>query len=62
MNGRQLHRGLTRVLSLAMCVIGAALVVEAVVEGNPVLALLGALFFAAGAGRIYIQTRRQPRA
>jgi 4-hydroxybenzoate polyprenyltransferase len=62
MSGRQLHRGVTRVLSLAACVIGIALVVEAFAEGNPVLALLGALFFAYGAGRIYIQVRRQPPA
>jgi len=62
MNGRQVHRGLTRVFSLAACVIGIALVVEAVIVGNPVLALLGALFFAYGAGRIYLQARRPPPA
>jgi hypothetical protein len=62
MSGRQLHRGLTRVFSLAMCAIGIALVVEAFADANPVLAVLGALFFAAGAGRIYLQVRRQPPA
>lgn len=62
MDGRQLHRGLTRVLSLVMCAIGIALVVQAFANGNPILALLGGLFFAAGAGRIYLQTRGQPRA
>ena len=49
MDGRQLHRGLTRVLSLVMCAIGIALVVQAFANGNPILALLGGLFFAAGA-------------
>ena len=48
--------------SLAACVIGIALVVEAFVVGNPVLVLLGALFLAYGGGRLYLQARRPPPA
>ncbi len=54
-----MHRGLTLLFSLAMGVIGIALVVEAFAAGNPVLALLGVLFAAAGAGRLYVESRRQ---
>jgi hypothetical protein len=44
-----------------MAVIGVALVVEAVTGSGGVLsgrALLGVLFLAAGAGRMYVETRR----
>jgi hypothetical protein len=61
MNGRQAHRSGTLVLSLLMAVIGVALIVQAV-DGHggafsPRL-LLGALFIAAGAGRLYVERRR----
>jgi hypothetical protein len=61
MNGRQAHRVGTYVLSLAMGVIGVALLVQ-VVAGHvgsisPRL-LLGVLFIAAGGGRAYLEVRR----
>ncbi len=57
---RQLHRSSTRVLSIAMIVIGLALVVRTVAAGGGAIAigvLLGILFIAAGAGRLYLQYR-----
>ncbi|HKG38646.1 MAG TPA: hypothetical protein VKB25_06625 [Conexibacter sp.] len=59
---RQLHRSTTRVLSLAMIVIGVLLVVRTLAAGGGGLALglvLGVLFIAAGAARIYMQTRQE---
>jgi multisubunit Na+/H+ antiporter MnhB subunit len=59
---RQLHRSTTRVLSLAMIAIGIALVVRTIAAGGGGLALgliLGVLFVAAGAARIYLQTRQE---
>jgi hypothetical protein len=61
MNGRQMHRTGTLVLSAAMVVIGFALLVQAVTGGggSPALrALLGVLFVAAGCGRVYLEARR----
>ncbi len=62
MSGRQVHRAGTTVLSLAMVAIGVTLMVEAVVGSVggvvSIRLLLGVLFVAAGAGRLYIQTRR----
>jgi hypothetical protein len=61
MNGRQAHRSGTMVLSLLMAAIGVALIVQAVVGHGGVLSprlLLGALFIAAGAGRVYLEMRR----
>jgi hypothetical protein len=61
MNGRQAHRAGTVVLSLLMGAIGVALVVQAVsAHGNIVSPrlLLGVLFIAAGAGRLYVEKRR----
>ncbi len=58
----QLHRSSTRVLSIAMIVIGIALVVRTVAAGGGAVAigvLLGVLFIAAGAGRLYLQYRGQ---
>jgi hypothetical protein len=57
---QQLHRYSTRVFSIAMIVIGIALVVRTVVAGGGAVAigvLLGVLFIAAGAGRLYLQYR-----
>jgi hypothetical protein len=61
MNGRQAHRSGTLVLSLLMAVIGVALIVQAVDGDGGALSprlLLGALFIAAGAGRLYAERRR----
>ena len=56
----------TVVLSLAMAVIGVALIVEALVDphrgGVSALALFGALLVAAGAGRLYAERKRGSRA
>jgi uncharacterized membrane protein HdeD (DUF308 family) len=61
MNGRQVHRWGTFVLSLLMVVIGFALIVESLADHagsiSPRL-LLGVLFIAAGCGRTYIEVRR----
>ncbi|HEV7772457.1 MAG TPA: hypothetical protein VGO48_04085 [Conexibacter sp.] len=59
---RQLHRSTTRVLSLAMIVIGVLLIVRTLAAGGGGLALgliLGVLFVAAGGARIYLQTRQE---
>jgi hypothetical protein len=61
MSGRQAHRMGTFVLSVLMAIIGVALVVQAVgARGGAVSPrlLLGALFVAAGAGRLYAEVRR----
>jgi hypothetical protein len=65
MNGRQVHRAGTFVLSLAMVAIGMALIVQAVVGHASAISsrlLLGVLFIAAGAGRAYVELRRGRRA
>jgi hypothetical protein len=62
MNGRQVHRMGTFVLSLAMIVIGLALVVQSLsAQSGPISSrlLLGVLFAAAGAGRWYVEVRRR---
>jgi hypothetical protein len=54
---RQVHRGATRALSTALVLIGAALVISTLARGGGPLAigvLLGVLFIAAGAGRLYL--------
>ncbi len=54
---RQVHRGATRVLSAAMVLIGLALLVSALALGAGPLArgvVLGVLFVAAGAARLYL--------
>ncbi len=61
MNGRQAHRVGTVTLSLLMAAIGVALIVQAVSGQGGVLSprlLLGVLFVAAGAGRMYVEKRR----
>jgi hypothetical protein len=44
-----------------MGAIGVALIAQALLSGSPISArlVLGALFIAAGAGRLYIEARRQ---
>jgi uncharacterized membrane protein HdeD (DUF308 family) len=57
---RQIHRASTRVMSILMIVIGMALLVRTVIAGGGALAiglLLGLLFIAAGAARLYLQFR-----
>jgi hypothetical protein len=61
MTGRRIHRSATMTLSALMAVIGAALVVEALAGRGGLLSgrtLLGALFLAAGIGRLYVEARR----
>ncbi len=58
---RELHRGATRVMSVAMIVIGVAMIVSTLARGGGALALgliLGLLFVGAGAGRIYVARDR----
>lgn len=58
---RELHRRATLVLSLAMALIGVAIVVVTLANGGGPLALgilMGALFAAAGGGRFYVTWRR----
>lgn len=64
MSGRRFHRTGVFVLSSAMAVIGLALIVEAFTSPSSLLSrlLLGALFFAAGVGRFYVELRRGRRA
>jgi multisubunit Na+/H+ antiporter MnhB subunit len=57
---RQLHDRSTVLLSLAMVAIGVALVVRTLVAGGGGLALgvvLGVLFVAAGAARLWLRLR-----
>jgi hypothetical protein len=59
--GRQVHRSGTMVLSLLMAIIGVALIVENIGVHGSVISprmLLGILFAAAGAGRIYVEAKR----
>ena len=61
MIGRQAHRAGTWVLSLLMAAIGVALIVQAVAgHGSVILPrlVLGVLFVAGGAGRLYLEIRR----
>jgi len=54
---RNLHRSATTALSTAMLVIGVAMVISTIARGGGPLALgvlLGVLFVAAGAGRLYV--------
>ena len=53
----------TVLLSLAMAVIGVALIVEALAKGHGIstLAVLGVLFLAAGSGRLYAERKRGAR-
>jgi hypothetical protein len=58
---RDVHRGATRVMSVAMIVIGVAILVSTIARGGGPLAvgiLLGVMFFAAGAGRLLVERHR----
>ncbi|HXE44251.1 MAG TPA: hypothetical protein VN635_03545 [Conexibacter sp.] len=59
---RQLHRSSIRLLSFAMIAIGVALVARTLAAGGGGLAVglvLGVLFVAAGAARLYLQARQE---
>jgi uncharacterized membrane protein HdeD (DUF308 family) len=61
MNGRQVHRWGTFVLSVLMIAVGLALIVQALAGHASSISprlLLGVLFIAAGCGRTYIEVRR----
>ncbi len=61
MNGGQVHRTGTFVLSLAMVAIGLALIVQVIAGNASAISprmLLGVLFLAAGIGRAYVEIRR----
>jgi hypothetical protein len=61
MTGQQAHRSATLMFSLAMAVIGVALIVEAVAGHGSVISprlLLGLLFIAAGGGRMWVESKR----
>lgn len=63
MTGRDLHRAGTIVLSVALLLIGVAIIVRTIAAGGGAGAigiLLGVLFVAAGAGRLWV-ARRTPR-
>lgn len=57
----QLHRTATCAMSVLMILVGVALVVRTAISGGGALAtgiLLGLLFVAAGAGRLFLALRR----
>ena len=57
---RELHRGATRLLSVAMVVLGVAILVTTIARGGGPVSIgviLGVLFVAAGAGRLYVASR-----
>jgi amino acid transporter len=57
---RDVHRGTTRLLSTVMVALGVLMVISTLAHGGGPLALgllLGLLFIAAGAGRLYLLSR-----
>jgi hypothetical protein len=57
---RQVRHSYTRVMSILMILIGVALLARTFIAGGGPIAtgvLLGVLFVAAGAGRLYLQSR-----
>jgi hypothetical protein len=63
MSGSEVYRLGIFVLSIAMAVVGIALIAESLIAGGAILArvLLGVLFLAAGAGRLYMQRIHRSR-
>lgn len=58
---RRVHSGATRALSVVMLVIGIAILARTIAAGGGPTAvglIVGALFVAAGAGRLWIEARR----
>ena len=63
MSGRGAHRQMTMVMSALLIVLGVAILVRTISEGGGPLAtglLLGVLFIAAGAGRLWMARRARP--
>jgi hypothetical protein len=61
---RDLHRQTTGFLSFFLIVLGVALIVRTLAAGGGALAfglLIGVLFIAAGAGRLYVNARLSRR-
>jgi hypothetical protein len=61
MTGHGLHRIVTAILSLALMVIGIAMVVTTITRGGGPISngvILGALFFGAGVARLMLQRSR----
>jgi hypothetical protein len=60
MTPRRMHRSATMALSALMVLLGLALVGEDLAGGDVISPrlLLGALFLAAGLGRLYVEVRR----
>jgi hypothetical protein len=59
---RRIHRQYTRVMSIAMIVIGVALIARTLAAGGGAAAtglVLGVLFVAAGSARLYLQRARR---
>jgi hypothetical protein len=57
---RQLQRGSTRVFSILLLILGAAIVITTLARGGGLLAarlVIGVLFCAAGAARLYLLER-----
>ena len=54
---REVHRGATRVLSALMVLIGIALLARSLAGGVWLGLVIGILFVAAGAGRLYLTIR-----
>jgi hypothetical protein len=60
MSGRDAHRQMTTVMSGLLILLGVAILVRTISEGGGPLAtgiLLGVLFIAAGAGRLWMARR-----
>ena len=60
---RDAHRRGTLLLSASMAVIGVVIIVRTLEAGGGATSIgliLGVLFIAAGAGRLWVMTRRQP--
>jgi hypothetical protein len=57
---QDVRRTTTPIFSALLVLIGIALVIRMAVIGNPIGVVLGVLFAAAGAGRLYI-ARKAPR-
>jgi hypothetical protein len=58
---RELHRGATRLLSVAMVILGLAMLVVTLGRGGGPFSygvLLGVLFVAAGLGRVWLAGKR----
>ncbi len=65
MRGGTVHRSGTVVLSVLMLALGVALIAQAIAGAGGVLStrlLLGVLFVAGGAARLYLEHRRGRRA